>query len=386
LRLRFPRQPVRTIPNLEPGDPLSIDRPSPDALSVPPSGWGEYGLAVAVLGALTAIGLALPESTYLSIGLLYLLAVVLLSLRVGRGPVVLAGLLSAVTWDYLFIPPHFRFAISTPQDRLMFCTYFPVALIAGQLAARIRAQAAADRRRTETGKLLAESEKLHRALLDSVSHELRTPLAVITATLENLDEAAPATRAGLVGEMRVAAHRLNRLVGNLLDQTRLESGALRPRLDWCDARDLVNAAIDGTRDALAGHPLTIDMPDDLPSVRADFALTEQALGNLLLNAAVHTPPATPIQVAAGVDLGRQRVFFSVADRGPGLPPAVRAQLFKKFVRGEAARAGGLGLGLAIVGGLVAAQGGEVGCEENPGGGARFTIYLPHVTPQAGESE
>jgi K+-sensing histidine kinase KdpD len=366
--------------------PLSIDRPNPDVLSAPPSGWGEYGLAVGVLAILTAIGLALPESSYLSIGLLYLLAVILLSLRVGRGPVVLAGILSAVIWDYLFIPPHFRFTISTPQDRLMFGTYFPVALIAGQLAARIRAQAAQDRRRTEAAKLLTESEKLHRALLDSVSHELRTPLAVITAALENLDEAAPATRAGLVGEMRVAARRLNRLVGNLLDQTRLESGALRPRLDWCDARDLVNAAVDGTRDALAGHPLAIDLPDDLPSVHADFALTEQALGNLLLNAALHTPPATPILVTAGLAPGQQRAFFSVADRGPGLPPGIRGQLFKKFVRGEAARAGGLGLGLAIVGGLVAAQGGEVGFDENPGGGARFTIYLPHVTPQAAESE
>jgi K+-sensing histidine kinase KdpD len=386
LRLRFQRQPVRPLPNLEPGDALSIDRPKPDALSASPSGWGEYGLAVGVLGVLTGIGLALPASTYLSIGLLYLLAVILLSLRVGRGPVVLAGLLSAVTWDYLFIPPHFRFAISNPQDRLMFGTYFPVALIAGQLAARIRAQAARDRRRTEAAKLLAESEKLHRALLDSVSHELRTPLAVITAALENLDGAAPAMQAGLVGEMRVAARRLNRLVGNLLDQTRLETGALRPRLDWCDARDLVNAAIDGNRDALAGHPLTVEMPDDLPSVRADFTLTEQALGNLLLNAAVHTPPATPIRVTAGVEGGSQRAFFSVADHGPGLPPAIRGQLFKKFVRGETARAGGLGLGLAIVGGLVAAQGGEVGYNENPGGGARFTIYLPHVTPQAAESE
>jgi two-component system sensor histidine kinase KdpD len=504
---------------------LSTDHPTPDALPAPPSGWADYALAIAVLVLITAVGLALPDRAYLSIGLVYLFAVILLSLRGGRGPVLLAGVASAVTWEYIFIPPHFQFAISTPQDTLMFITYFPVAMIAGQFAARVRMQAVNDRLReeratalfrlthalakartlddaffaaqrqidrlfaarsmvalaneatgslvphgdgsyapdgaeqpaiewafrhrqvagrstavlpdcagiylpllsvdrsigvlgvrpaagailtpaqqdllaafaqqislivererlraaTEAGKLLAESEKLHRALLDSVSHELRTPLAVITAALENLDEATPAIGAGLVGEMRTAARRLNRLVGNLLDQTRLESGALRPRLDWCDARDIVNATVDDTRDALAGHALTIEVPEDLPSVRADFALTEHALGNLLLNAALHTPPATPILVAAGLEAGGRRAFLTVSDRGPGLPPALRGRLTMKFARGDAARAGGLGLGLSIVRGFVAAQGGEFVADENPGGGARFTIYLPHPPAQA----
>jgi K+-sensing histidine kinase KdpD len=361
---------------------LSPSPPLPDEPTTPPSGWGEYGLAAAVLAALTCIGLALPENAYLSIGLVYLLAVMLLSLRVGRGPVVMAGVVSALIWEYVFIPPHFQFAISTPQDRLMFGTYFPVALIAGGFAARIRAQVAA----TEAGKRLAESERLHRALLDSVSHELRTPLAVITATLEHLADAPPAAAPALIGEMRTAARRLNRLVGNLLDQTRLESGTLRPRVDWCDARDLVNAAVAASGDALAGHPLEVSVPDDFPPLRADFALTEQALGNLLLNAAQHTPGGTPIFVRVGLEPGGARVSFAVADRGAGLPPTMQRRLFRKFVRGEAARAGGLGLGLAIVSGLMGAQGGEVVAEDNPGGGARFTIYLPHRAAQAPESE
>ena len=239
---------------------------------------------------------------------------------------------------------------------------------------------------TEAGKLLAESERLHRALLDSVSHELRTPLAVITAALEDLAEAAPPGGAGLIGEMRTAARRLNRLVGNLLDQTRLESGALRPRVDWCDARDLVNAAVAATSDALSDHPLEVSVPEDFPPLRADFALTEQVLANLLLNAALHTPRGTPVSIAAGLEAGGHRAFFTVADRGPGMPAAMRGRLFKKFARGEAARAGGLGLGLAIVGGLAAAQGGEVSLEDNPGGGARFTVYLPHSPLQPVELE
>ncbi len=487
------------------------------------SGRGEYRLAAGVVAVVTAIGLVLPDSYYLSLGLIYLLTVILLSLRVGRGPLLMAGVLSAGIWDYVFIPPHFQFQVSSVQDGLLVGTYLVVALVSGQFAARIRAQALDERQRKEratalfhlsrtltekptlpeavaaalgqadqlfaaqsvlllaepvTGrlkpyqlglpapapvelaaaewafhhrqkagrstatplasagtylpllcvdhavgvlglttaadltapqqelleafahqlalivereylrtanereKLLAESEKLHRALLDSVSHELRTPLAVINATQEHLgDEPGAPARAELVAEMRTSARRLNRLVANLLDQTRLESGALRPRLAWCDAADLINSAIADASDALAGRPLEVGVPEDLPSLRVDFALTEQALGNLLLNAALHTPAGTPIYVSAGLDRPRGRAFIAVSDRGPGLTPAMLERLFLKFARGDAARAGGLGLGLSSARGFIAAQGGEIAVDENPGGGARFAIYLPHPEDQ-----
>ena len=136
-----------------------------------------------------------------------------------------------------------------------------------------------------------------------MSHELRTPLAVITASLEHLEAAPAPAQRGLVAEIRTATRRLNRLVGNLLDQTRLESGALTARLDWCDARDLINAAGEGVRDALAGHPYSVTVPEDLPPVRADFALMEHALANLLLNAAHHTPAGTPILRRPGFPRG-----------------------------------------------------------------------------------
>jgi len=228
----------------------------------------------------------------------------------------------------------------------------------------------------EREKLLAESDKLHRALLDGVSHELKTPLAVLSAAAENLATADEPTRTSLTGEIRTATRRLNRLVNNLLDQTRLESGALQPRLDWIDAHDVVNAALDGVRASLVGHPFESAVPDDLPLFRADAALMEQVIANLLLNAALHTPDGTPIFLAAGLDQARSRIFFTVADRGPGLPPAMRDRLFQKFQRGDAARAGGLGLGLSIIRGFVTAQGGEIVAGENPGGGAVFTVYLP----------
>jgi len=487
------------------------------------SGLGEYGWVVGTLAAVTAAGQLLPADAYLAVGLVYLLAVVALSLKVGRWPVLLAGVLGALTWDFLFIPPKFTFFISKIEDATLFVTYFMVAVLVGQLTARIRSQAQNERMREERAtalfeltralaearnldeavfaalrqidrllgvqtalfladdhgeqlvphyagsfaadekergvaawsfsrqrpagrftetlpssrgyflplvrektamgvlgvfagdklltlaqrdlldafgrqlammierdhlheasereKLLAESEKLHRALFDSVSHELRTPLAVIAGAFENIADADATTRAGLVNEGRAAARRLNRLVGNLLDQTRLESGALKPRQDWCDVNDVVNAAIEGVRDALVGHPLEVAVPEELPPFYADFALTEQALANLLVNAALHTPAGTPIFVTAGIDGGGSRAFLTVADRGPGFPPAMKGRLFKKFARGDAARAGGLGLGLSIVRGFIAAQGGEVVLGENPGGGSVFTVYLPHKTPQ-----
>jgi two-component system sensor histidine kinase KdpD len=176
----------------------------------------------------------------------------------------------------------------------------------------------------------------------------------------------------------MATRRLNRLVNNLLDQTRLESGALRPRLDWCDGQDLVNAAIDGVSDSLSGHPFETSIPRDLPLFRADAALMEQVIANLLLNSALHTPPGTEIFLAAGVDRAKSRIYFTVADRGPGLPAAMRGRLFQKFQRGDAAKAGGLGLGLSIIRGFVTAQGGDVVAGENPGGGAVLTVYLPYT--------
>jgi two-component system sensor histidine kinase KdpD len=230
----------------------------------------------------------------------------------------------------------------------------------------------------EREQLLAESAKLHRTLLESVSHELRTPLSVITAALENLVTADPALHANLREEARTATHRLNRLVGNLLDQTRLESGALKPRLNWCDARDIINAALEGARETCRGRPLTISVPKDFSPVRADFALTEHALANVIFNAAQHTPAGTAVTISAGLAADGRRVFIMVADRGLGIPPAQREWLFLKFTRGEAARAGGLGLGLSLVRGFIAAQGGEVVIGDNPGGGATITLYLPHV--------
>ena len=230
----------------------------------------------------------------------------------------------------------------------------------------------------QTAKLLEESERLSKALLDSISHELRTPIAAITSAASGLEELAekenPALCRALTGEIREASRRLNRLVGNLLDMTRLESGRMKPRLEWCDVADLVNVSMQQLEKELAGHKVSVSLAPQLPLVKMDFVLMEQALVNLLLNATLHTPPGTRIHVNAAV--AENDLVLSVADNGPGIPPEALPQLFGKFYRAPGAPAGGSGLGLSIVKGFVEAHGGRVSAGNRVSGGAEFTILLP----------
>jgi K+-sensing histidine kinase KdpD len=324
----------------------------------------EYLEVVAAIALVTAVG-RFVRLSYPAYGHIYLLAVIALSLRVSRWPVLFAALLSAFAWDYFFVSPRMSFAVLDFDDTLLLGIYFVVALVAGQLTTYIR----------EHEKLSAEAE-LHRTLFDTVSHELKTPLSVLRSASEKVDTDDAAKRATITAEIAAATSRLDHLVANLLNQTRLESGVLRPRLDWCDARDLINSARGSLGGSLAGRAFTAVVPQDMPLFKADPPMMEQAIANLLLNAALHTPAGTPLFVTTGVEPKGRRVFITVADRGPGLPPELNGTLFQKFQRGSGARTGGLGLGLSIVRGFVVAQGGEVVASGNPGGGAQFTIFLP----------
>lgn len=181
-------------------------------------------------------------------------------------------------------------------------------------------------------------------------------------------------------EIRTAVDRLDHLVTNLLNQSRLEAGSVRTRMDWCDPGDLIAAARRAVGQQLAGNPVEIRIPPDRPLLYSDAVLTEQVIANLLLNAAVHTPRGTAIWIAVGTVERPPRVFISVADDGPGIPPEIRERVFTKFQCGPHARPGGLGLGLSIVRGFMLAQGGDVSLDW-PRKGARFTVYLPRVPEQ-----
>lgn len=230
---------------------------------------------------------------------------------------------------------------------------------------------------SERTKLLAESGRLHRTLLDSVSHELRTPLAVLQAAAERLARDGADRYPGLPADILTGTRRLNRVVANLLSQSRLEAGSVRPRMDWCDARDLIVAARRELGDALSGRSLRLEIPTDMPLLHADAPLMEHVITNLLLNAVLYSPAGTALSVLGGLDQANARVFLTFADEGPGIPAELRSQLFQKFRRGDAPAGNGLGLGLSIVRGLMQAQGGDVTVEDHAGPGARLTIHLPH---------
>jgi two-component system sensor histidine kinase KdpD len=485
--------------------------------------WRGYALAMGMVAGLTGFNAILQRwLSYQSLALIYLLSVVVLAMFVGRGPTLVAATLTALAWDFFFVQPAFTFRITNLTDVLFLCIYFVVALAMGHLAARLRAQQAAERRReqratamylltrelaqasdfadllaiiirevgksagaevalslpaeaeggsltpyfastwaltekeesvaawafshrqpagrgTDTlpsadglhlplvageravgllslrvrdreplagdardlmqafvrqialvldrqrlrdaeqqAKLVAESERLSKTLLSSISHEIRTPIAAITSAASTLDQARKSAGREvpwtMVDEIQEAAGRLNRLVGNLLSMTRLESGHVKARLDWCDVADLVNVTLKEIEKELAAHKVTVEVAVGLPLVRLDFVLLQQALTNLLLNVAVHTPIGTGVRISAVAET--EALVLAVIDNGPGLPPDSLPLIFEKFYRAPAAPAGGTGLGLAIVKGFVEAQGGHVRAENRPGGGAAFTVRMP----------
>ena len=219
--------------------------------------------------------------------------------------------------------------------------------------------------------LTEKSERLRSNLLDSVSHELKTPLAIIRASIDGMGASADGNP--YVTEIETATTRLQRLVDGLLQMTRLESHDVRPKLEWCDVREIIDGAILAAGDTLKSHPLAITCADDIPLVSTDQTLVLQALANILHNAGVYTAPASAIELSARLD-GPQLVF-TVRDHGPGLPPGEESRVFGKFYRVSGAPTGGTGLGLSIAMGFVHALGGKITCTNHPQGGAVFEIIL-----------
>jgi two-component system, OmpR family, sensor histidine kinase KdpD len=232
--------------------------------------------------------------------------------------------------------------------------------------------------------LRAETEQLRNALLSSVSHDLRTPLAVVTgATSALLDERAPtdeAKRRTLIMTAHEEALRLNRLVRNLLDMTRLDAGALKVKKELQPLEEVVGAALYRLDDRLRGRPVGTDVPGDLPLVPFDSVLIEQVLINLIENATKHTAPGTPIAVSVRARDGE--VEIEVADHGPGVDKQSAPRVFDKFFRVREGEGGGVGLGLTICRGIVSAHAGRIWVEERRGGGASFRFTLPLDTEVA----
>jgi two-component system sensor histidine kinase KdpD len=336
----------------------------------------EYLTALLGVAALTvACRLLTPLTGYASISLIYLLGVLLAGMVFNRGPVLLVAALSALAWNFLFIPPLFTLHIAKLEDALTFATYFIIAITVGGLTAQLKAR----EHLAAQVQLAADSERLRKTLLDCVSHELKTPIAAIGAASQELLRLSPNVQDAqmlpqLATEIRDGSHRLNRVVNNLLDMNRLESGVVRPKREWCDVRELLRSAVEVECETSNGREVKLDVPENLPLALVDHTLIEQAVAKLLANAGSHTPSTSPTEIDA--EYADNQLRISVSDRGPGLRPESAERIFEKFYRGDERKTGGLGLGLSIARGFVEAHGGRLTAENRDGGGARFTISLP----------
>jgi two-component system sensor histidine kinase KdpD len=503
------------------GEPVRTATLGPGARVRPLS----YAASAAAVIASTGVGWCLFGRRQLAdVVMVYLLGIILVSLRFGYGPSVCAAALSILVLDFFFVPPYLSFAVSDFQHVVMFAVMFIVALVVSNLTQRVRLQADAARyRERRTGDLYAmsrelaatratghlasvavdhlhdvfearvalllegvdgrlenvasgdstfaldeneraaidwvwahdkpaglgtdtlpstralylplhgaqgrvgvlgivtgdsgrftdaeqralldvfanqiasalergrlaeqaqqaqiqvESERLRSALLSSVSHDLRTPLSVITGAASALaasDSAlAASARRDLAQTILEESQRLNRLVRNLLDMTRLSSGAVRVTKEWQPIEGVIGAALGRLEDALRGRNVDARLPPDLPLVPIDGVLVEQLFINLLENASKYSPEGSPIVISARQD-GRD-IVVEIADRGPGVPPEVAQKIFEKFYRVPRERdGGGAGLGLAICRAIVEAHGGRIWVDRRDGGGAAFRFTLP----------
>jgi len=236
-------------------------------------------------------------------------------------------------------------------------------------------------RQAEQAQILQARENLERALLNSISHDLRTPLVSVTGVLSSLKEEgthlSDHARRELLESACSEAERLNRFVGNLLDMTRIEAGAIRLNVELCDVQDLVGCALAATEQRLGNRSVEIRLADDVPLVSIDLVLMTQVLVNLLDNAHKYASAESSIEISASTDNGW--LLLEVSDRGPGVPEQDLKRVFDKFYRIPIPEgAGGTGLGLSICKGIVEAHGGKIIAENRTGGGLRIVIRLPLV--------
>jgi len=333
-------------------------------------------LATAAVIATTVIAYPLADMLGVeAIAMLYLLAIMVVALRLARGPAFLAAGLSVAMFDYFFVPPRLTFAVKDPRHWLSFAAMIAVGVVVSTLVLRMRTQA----EEAQRSRLIARTEELRSALLSAVSHDLRTPLATITGAATRLRDDGRAQvdaeeARALIGSICDEAEHLELLLTNLLDMTRVESGMLDVRREWVPVEEIVGAALTRMEQRLRDRVVEVRAPDDARLAAVDPVLFAQVIVNLLENALKYTPPESPIEIEVVGDESGFRVV--VQDRGPGFEEGQIERIFEKFVRGSHVGISGAGLGLAICRGIVEAHGGTISAANRSGGGALFTIQVP----------
>lgn len=311
---------------------------------------------------------------YRVVALILLVTVSLIAMFCEIKPVLAAAVMSALIWNFFFIPPQFTFAIKHAEDLLMFLMYFVVALVNAVLTSKIREMEKKARLKEEKENTL----KLYNAILNSLSHELRTPISTIIGATDNLqtmaDKLSELDKYELISEISKASIQLNRQVGNLLNMSRLESGFIKPKNDWFDVSELVYDVINQLKDNIKEKPVHIAIKEQLPLFKLDYGLVSQILHNLVHNAITYIPKYAVVTIRAYCK--SDKLVLIVEDTGYGFPPGEIDKVFGKFYRLKNSATGGTGLGLSIVKGFVEAMKGTIQLENMPDGGAIFTVEIP----------
>ncbi len=310
---------------------------------------------------------------YKVVAFILLFTVSLLAITLDILPVLVAAVLSALIWDFFFIPPHFTLQVSSTEDVILLLMYFVIALVNAVLTYKIRQIEKVARQKEEK----ANTVKLYNTLLNSLSHELRTPISTIIAATDNLQtnnsKLTTQHRSELVEEISKASFRLNQQVENLLNMSRLEAGFIQPKKDWCDISEIIYDAVKRVEENNISQQIHISINPSIPLFKLDKGMLEQIVYNLLHNAVIYTGKDCCIKVSALNYANLLQII--VEDDSPGFPKDEISNVFDKFYRLKNSAAGGTGLGLSIVKGFVEALKGSISLENVDTGGAKFTISI-----------
>lgn len=334
----------------------------------------QYLYSILLVCFVSGICFAFPQYIgYRVVALFLLLVVSVIAMLFDILPVLVTAFVSALVWDYFFIPPHFTFHIALTDDVILLAMYFVIASVNAVLTYKIRQIEKIAMQKEEK----ANTVKLYNTILNSLSHELRTPIAAIIGATDNLqnqnEKLTAANKNELIKEISKASFRLNQQVENLLNMSRLESGFIKPKKDWCDIIEVVYDAVKRIEENGVTQKINININPAIPLFKLDKGMLEQIIYNLVNNAATYSASNSEINIIAVCHANVLQII--IEDNGKGFPKEEIENVFDKFYRLKNTKTGGTGLGLSIVKGFTEAMGGSINLENISTGGARFTINI-----------
>jgi two-component system sensor histidine kinase KdpD len=338
----------------------------------------QFFISIVLIAGVSLVCFSLKEIIgYKIVALLLLLTVSIIAISFEILPVLLAATLSAVIWNFFFIPPIYTFHINDGEDLLMFLSYFSVSLINAVLTSRIRRI----ERKAQEKEEKENTIKLYNTLLNSLSHELKTPLSTIIAAVDTLKDnhihLSKIKQQELLNEIDIATLRLNKHVENLLSMSHIETGLFSLHKEWCDLNEFINMLIQSFSLSTKGRQIIFVPDDNLPLCKIDIGIMEQAVQNIIANAILYTPSHTIITIKVAVL--ENELIIIIQDNGNGIPDELLDKIFNKFYRIPDTQTGGTGLGLSITKGFIEAHNGTIIAKNILPHGLGFEIKIPVET-------